>query len=182
MAKAKHDRGTDDAGQFEVSWREVRLAIMKSCLLDRVLYQGERPSQTPCPVHKGIWSGCHIGWPGQTWSDGRPVDVSEQLQKWHDAGCRCHLHKCGCTTGWQPDVHCGCVSVEDKRLECDPAGACETHGRCWTHSEWQRCGSLIRSVSSDPCEGIADGVDGLCSACREFKTLCEQHDATMGNT
>jgi hypothetical protein len=66
-------------------------------------------------------------------------------------------------------------------LECDPAGACETHGRCWTHSEWQRCSSLIRSVSEDPCEGIVDGTDGLCSACREFKTLCERHDETVGH-
>ena len=20
---------------------------------------------------------------------------------------------------------------------CDPENACETHGRCWTHSEWE---------------------------------------------
>jgi len=66
-------------------------------------------------------------------------------------------------------------------LECDPAGACETHGRCWTHSEWQRCGSLIRSVSGDPCEAVVDGLDGLCSNCREFKALCEQHDRPGGS-
>lgn len=70
------------------------------------------------------------------------------------------------------------IKTVKELLECDPVGACETHGRCWTHSEWQRCGSLIRSVSSDPCEGIVDGLDGLCSACREFKALCELHDET----
>jgi len=61
-------------------------------------------------------------------------------------------------------------------LECRPVGACETRQRCWTHSEWKRCGSLLRSVSSDPCEAVVDGLDGLCSNCREFKVLCEQHD------
>lgn len=95
-------------GSFARSWREVRLQITKSCLLDRVLYHGERPSQTPCPVHRGIWSGCHLGWPGQKWSDGRAVEESLQLRSWFDAGCRCFLHGCGCTTGWQPDDHCGC--------------------------------------------------------------------------
>ena len=40
----------------------------------------------------------------------------------------------------------------------------------------QRCGSLLQSVSSDPCEAIVDGMDGLCRGCREFKGLCAQHD------
>jgi len=108
MIKAKIDRGVDESRQFEQSWREVRMAITKSCLLDRVLYHHEQPSQTPCPVHKGIWAGCHVGWPGQLWSDGKPVEIDTMLQEWHDAGCRCHLHSCGCTTGWNPDEHCGC--------------------------------------------------------------------------
>lgn len=31
------------------------------------------------------------------------------LQRWHNDGCRCYMHNaCGCTTGWQPDEHCGC--------------------------------------------------------------------------
>lgn len=30
------------------------------------------------------------------------------------------------------------ISVVKVRLgQCDPARACETHGRCWTHSEWE---------------------------------------------
>ena len=41
---------------------------------------------------------------------------------------------------------------------------------------WTPCGSLLRSVSSDPCEAPVDGTDGLCRHCREFKALCELHD------
>lgn len=90
----------------------VRLAVEKSCLLDRLVYGGEKPSQTPCPVHKGVWSGISL-WPGHTWRyiDGRPdqpVEVDSVRQRWYDDGCRCWQHKCGCTTGWQPDEHCGC--------------------------------------------------------------------------
>jgi hypothetical protein len=77
----------------------------------------------------------------------------------------------------------GCDVAEIKTvtelLACRPAGACETHRQCWTHSEWQKCGSLIRSVSNDPCEAIVDGTDGLCHDCREFKMLCEQHDGVL---
>jgi len=85
------------------------LLIGKSCLLDRLMYCGEAPSQTPCPVHQGAWSGIHLGWPGQQWSDGRTVEVSQHLAEWVEAGCRCYRHRCGCTTGWQPDEHCGCA-------------------------------------------------------------------------
>ena len=88
--------------------RVRNLLIGKSCLLDRLIYCGEEPSQTPCPVHQGAWSGIHLGWPGQRWSDGRPVPVAPRLAEWVAAGCRCYQHKCGCTTGWQPDEHCGC--------------------------------------------------------------------------
>jgi hypothetical protein len=77
----------------------------------------------------------------------------------------------------------GCEASDIKTvtelLACDPVGACEAHGRCWAHSEWQRCGSLLRSVSSDPCENIVDGLDGLCGACRELKALCAQHDEAI---
>ncbi len=92
------------------------LLIGKSCLLDRLIYHGEHPSQTPCPIHKGKWSGCHFAWPGAEWvhiADGSrsPADVDPLLQQWHDAGCRCYQHKCGCTTGWQPDESCGCLDA-----------------------------------------------------------------------
>lgn len=84
--------------EFTPAWQTVRLAISKSCLLSRTLYGGEKPSQTPCPVHNGVWSGCHFG------------HIS---QEWIDAGCRCSQHRaCDCTTGWQPDEHCGCVETE----------------------------------------------------------------------
>jgi hypothetical protein len=97
-------------GRMEIndSFRQVELAIRKSCLLDRLVYCGEKLSKTPCPVHKGKWSGCHFGWPGKKWSNGTLVKVEKMLQDWHDQGCRCYLHGCGCTTGWQPDENCGC--------------------------------------------------------------------------
>lgn len=93
-----------------ISW--VFLQITKSCLLDRMIYGKEQPSQTPCPVHKGKWSGIHFIWPGSVWHniDGttRPATPDKMVQEWYDQGCRCAYHKCGCTTGWQPDEHCGC--------------------------------------------------------------------------
>jgi hypothetical protein len=92
-----------DPANFGVAWRTVRSTISKSCLLDRMLYGGEKPSNTPCPVHKGVWSGCHLGWPGAIWSDGTPVEEDPLLREWYDAGCRCFQHSCGCTTGWQPE-------------------------------------------------------------------------------
>lgn len=105
--------------QGELKGEQLYLAISKSCLLDRMVYGGERPSKTPCPVHKGVWSGCHLGWPGQQWRvlaeyDGHkpgeriPMEESAYLRAWYDAGCRCFQHRCGCTTGWNPDEHCGC--------------------------------------------------------------------------
>ena len=95
--------------EFADAWHRVRFAIEKSCLLSRTLYGGERPSQTPCPVHKGKWAGIHHGWPGATWSDGSAVKESPSLRAWYDAGCRCFQHGCGCTTGWNVDEHCGCA-------------------------------------------------------------------------
>jgi hypothetical protein len=94
------------------------LAVMKSDLLHRLIYGGERgPSKTPCPVHKGKWSGCDFGWPGSEWVNAKgertPVDVSPRLQEAVDAGCRCATHKgSGCTTGWNPDEFC-CAALEE---------------------------------------------------------------------
>jgi hypothetical protein len=105
--------GLKEASQFEEAWQYLRLKISKSCLLDRMIYGGEQPSQTPCPVHKGQWTGIHL--PEQFT---RPMDaLSAQMcgcypegegKSWRDLGCRCDQHKCGCTTGWNPDDHCGC--------------------------------------------------------------------------
>lgn len=99
---------SDSGSHFGKAWQSVRGAISKSCLLSRTIYCGEKPSKTPCPVHKGTWSGIHIGWPGQKWDNGADVRIGETQQRWYDEGCRCFMHKCGCTTGWQPDEHCGC--------------------------------------------------------------------------
>lgn len=98
---------------FKKSRDIIELAITKSCLLNRMIDNGEQPSQTPCPVHKGKWSGIHIGWPGTfltsfTTGEKTPVEVSGQCREWYDKGCRCFQHSCGCTTGWQPDEYCGC--------------------------------------------------------------------------
>lgn len=38
----------------------VFIQIMKSNLLYRMLYDGEKPRETPCPIHKGRWSGCKL--------------------------------------------------------------------------------------------------------------------------
>lgn len=57
----------------------LRLRITKSCLLDRLLYAGEPLSTTPCPLHKGKWSGLH--------------------PKLCPHGCDA---ACGCTSGWIP--------------------------------------------------------------------------------
>lgn len=85
-------------GEFSKDQRDgfagTAFAISKSCLLHRTVYLGEGISQTPCPVHKGRWSGIDFM--------GRNAEAIER-------GCRCYKHKCGCTTGWQPDEHCGCV-------------------------------------------------------------------------
>ena len=51
--------------------------ISKSCLLDRMIYQGQEPGIVPCPDHDGRWSGIHFPAP--------------------DCGCA----TC-CTTGWLP--------------------------------------------------------------------------------
>ena len=86
--------------------------VSKSDLLARLIYGAERgPSHTPCPVHKGKWSGCHFGWPGSIWRHvggaETPMDVDPKLQELWDAGCRCATHKgSSCTTGWNPDEHC----------------------------------------------------------------------------
>lgn len=94
--------------------------VVKSDLLNRLFYGNERgPSQTPCPVHEGRWSGIQFGWPGQEWEhvktrERRPVEVDPKLQELYDQGCRCWQHKGSqATTGWQPDEHCGCVEDED---------------------------------------------------------------------
>jgi hypothetical protein len=109
MSKREAEIGEDEGRAFDKAHRIIGLAITKSCLLDRMVHGDERPSQTQCPVHKGSWSGIHFGWPDMFWSDGSPMKESEQCRKWYDEGCRCFQHGCGCTTGWQPDEHCGCL-------------------------------------------------------------------------
>jgi hypothetical protein len=87
--------GDGISATFDTAWTVVLSSIYKSCLLDRMMYGGEKPSRTPCPVHKGVWSGIHFG----------------------ALGCSCDQHRCGCTTGWLPDEHCGCGGKEQRDLE-----------------------------------------------------------------
>lgn len=60
---AIHDavaRGDEGWGLKEISQAigTVFLAIEKSALLNRLIYEGEDIRTEKCPVHKGKWSGC----------------------------------------------------------------------------------------------------------------------------
>lgn len=76
------------------------MAVGRSDLLKRLVYGGEAgPSETPCPVHRGVWSGLDSG------STGEHADPRAQAL-W-DAGCRCGTHRGSAfATGWNPDRHC----------------------------------------------------------------------------
>lgn len=43
--------------RFAHAWGFVSICIMRSNALWRLLYAGEELRKTPCPVHKGRWSG-----------------------------------------------------------------------------------------------------------------------------
>lgn len=95
---------------------EGALVVSKSDLLLRMIYAKEMPSVTKCPVHKGVWSGIHMGWPetfAAAYAEKDAVAIiedSEMLQGWYDEGCRCFQHRGSqATTGWQPDEACGCI-------------------------------------------------------------------------
>lgn len=99
-----------------------RLVVLKSDLLNRLIYGGEKgPSQTPCPVHQGRWSGMHWGWPGALGHGEQgetPAKVEPHLQAWWDQGCRCAAHRgSSCTTGWNPDAACGCLDAAEEENE-----------------------------------------------------------------
>jgi hypothetical protein len=44
--------------RFAKAWFIVRASVAKSNALWRLFYAGEELRKTPCPVHKGRWSGC----------------------------------------------------------------------------------------------------------------------------
>jgi len=66
--------------EFSEHWQFIRLAIAKSCLLDRLIYGGEQLRKEMCPTHQGQWSGCNI-------SGEKPCECQ------HDT----------CITGWLPN-------------------------------------------------------------------------------
>ena len=59
--KALGGRKTSDLQEMSRRIENVRLDIVKSNLLYRLLYLGEKLRTEMCPIHKGHWSGC----PGQ---------------------------------------------------------------------------------------------------------------------
>lgn len=128
MIAREKEAGEDQLSprSFTQAWLTFHLAVKKSCLLSRTVYGGERPSQTPCPVHKGKWRGIHWAWPGTFMTviatgEKVPNRPEPMLQEWYDAGCRCFKHTCGCTTGWQPDEHCGCAPKPSACVPREPS-------------------------------------------------------------
>ena len=72
----------------------VRLAIEKSCLLNRLIYMGQKLRSEKCPIHKGRWSGyghchndppCHIA-PGYDITGWLPEEGDEppEMEVWVD--------------------------------------------------------------------------------------------------
>lgn len=51
---------TADRMKFGETIQHVFIKIMKSNLLARMIYSGEKPRAKPCPVHQGRWSGCRM--------------------------------------------------------------------------------------------------------------------------
>jgi hypothetical protein len=54
------DEQTKQRRVFGERVSDVFIQIMKSNLLHRMIYMGEKPREKYCPVHKGRWSGCKL--------------------------------------------------------------------------------------------------------------------------
>ena len=61
---ANHSNEGDELHHIAVVVGPVTLAIRKSNLLARLIYDGQKLRSQPCPVHKGHWSGCVFEDPG----------------------------------------------------------------------------------------------------------------------
>ena len=63
------------------------------------------------------------------------------------------------------------IKTVTELLECNPAGACETHGRCWTHSEWivEPCDPPDACANRGRCWTHSEGVDELRSKREEVR-------------
>lgn len=88
-------KGEKDEG-FANAWSIVELNIEKSNLLARMIYSGDGIRQKPCPVHKGVWSGC----------------------KWGNPECATEDYPFGChwgsnVTGWLPNEE---VAEDQRKL------------------------------------------------------------------
>lgn len=79
-----HEKEGHRAFSFVDHIDDIRLAIRKSCLLDRLIYGGEKLRTRMCPDHRGRWSG---------------IDAGPQYGKHPHGHCErgCYL------TGWLPE-------------------------------------------------------------------------------
>ena len=77
MRESGYEKQVDDA------WGPIQLVLMKSNLAARLVYGGEKVRETPCPKHKGRWSGC-------VWGDAACIE-----------GCMWGSN----VTGWLPEPH-----------------------------------------------------------------------------
>lgn len=62
--RTERDYKLEELKNFEATYESINYAFMrikKSCLLDRLLYGGEKLRSKMCPVHKGTWSGIECG-------------------------------------------------------------------------------------------------------------------------
>jgi hypothetical protein len=55
-----HPGMVKERAEFREMWCKVDLAISKSNLLARMFFSGDGLRRVPCPVHKGMWSGCAV--------------------------------------------------------------------------------------------------------------------------
>lgn len=68
------------------------------------------------------------------------AERAEALDKEYADHAREHART---TEAWRESIAAavGCevsdIKTVKELLQCNPVGACETHGRCWTHSEWE---------------------------------------------
>lgn len=102
--------------EFAEHWEYIHLQIRKSCLLDRLIYQGEKLRTKKCPVHQGRWSGCD----------------------WNTPGCECRNG--ANVTGWLPEPED--VGYRDDGPDCTVCGKKPKKQGLWRHSADGKNGHL----------------------------------------
>lgn len=94
----------EERAKFRDAWQTVDLAISKSNLLARMFFSGDGLRRTPCPVHKGKWSGC-------MWPETIPCATDE-----YPYGCFWGAN----VTGWLPNPE---VAAWQRRYYAEKADA-----------------------------------------------------------